>query len=144
MRSPLLAVVFFLLTPTWVTAQTQVIPRVSEEQARQFTRDRLVDGYTLLLGPNHPAGDVVAADNCYDLYAQRTALMRAQLDHRKPFWDEARHTTAVFVGAIWTPAFYYLPYRAVADTLGHEARRETGAALDTLRQAAAAQRCFER
>lgn len=112
--------------------------------AADFARARAADGYEILLGPSPPQAPEVATADCATLYARRLELTRAGLDHRPTFWRDPRHAGAVFVGAIWTPAFYYLPYRAVAElaTRGADAARQ--AELDALRHSAARQRCFER
>ncbi len=112
--------------------------------AVEFARARAADGYEILLGPSRPRAPEIAAADCATLYARRLELTRAGLDHRPTFWRDPRHAGAVFVGAIWTPAFYYLPYRAVAElaTSGADAARQ--AELDALRHSAARQRCFER
>ncbi len=137
----LLAVVFSNATGA---APTPVIPTVSEEQVRQFARARIVDGHDLLLGPSVPQPVAPIPGDCRTLYQQRVAMMREQLDYRRPFWDEPRHVATVLVGAVWTPAFYFLPYRALSTTLADERQAGGVAELDALRAAAAAGRCFER
>jgi len=109
-----------------------------------FARARLADTEALLLGPALPALPAVPPADCQALYERRLALMRAELDPAPAFLDEPRHLAAVFIGTMWTPAFYYLPYRAVATTAGHARRGDGAAELEALRRAAAAQRCFER
>jgi len=125
-------------------ADEPLLPTLTAEQARAFARARLADGHALLLGPSQPAPSPVTNFDCHALYARRLELLRARLDYRLPYWDDPRHVAAIFVGALWTPAFYYLPYRAVAETAAGARRNSGTAELDQLRHAAAAQRCFER
>jgi len=125
-------------------ADEPLLPTLSAEQARTFARARLADAHALLLGPSQPVPPPVTNYDCEALYTRRLELMRAGLDYRLPYWDDPRHVAAVFVGAIWTPAFYYLPYRAVAETAAGARRNSGSAELDQLRHAAAAERCFER
>ena len=122
----------------------QVVPTITQNEARRFARDRLEDTYELLLGPTDPQPTVDPAADCRELYYQRAQLMRARASYRPRFWDEPRHVAAVFVGAVWTPAFYYLPYRALGDHVIDERQRQTTANLDHLRRASASLRCFER
>lgn len=121
-----------------------LLPTLSADQARAFARARIADGHALLLGPSQPTPPPVMDYACTALYTRRLELMRAGLDYHQPYWDDPRHVAAIFVGAIWTPAFYYLPYRAVAGTAAGAHRDRVTAELDRLRHAAAAQRCFER
>ncbi|MEQ8659976.1 MAG: hypothetical protein RLW62_04105 [Gammaproteobacteria bacterium] len=109
-----------------------------------FARERAHDVHALLLGPVAPQPPAVGEGDCATLYARRLALLREDLDHRPSFWRDPRHAAAVFTGAVWTPAFYYLPYRAVSAVAaeGRDARR--AAELDALRMASAEARCFER
>ena len=104
----------------------------------------MADGRTLLFGPTEPHADLPVAADCAELYLRRTALIRNQLDYRTAFWDDPRNSAAVFIGAIWTPGFYYLPFRAVSEFLGtsHEPQLQTD--VDLLRAASAQQRCYER
>ncbi|MEX2481843.1 MAG: hypothetical protein WD928_13380 [Gammaproteobacteria bacterium] len=121
-----------------------VLPTLSAEQARAFTRGRIADGYELLFGPSRPAPLAPSTLDCQALYARRLELMRAGLDYRAQYWDDPRHAAAIFVGTLWTPAFYYLPYRAVAATAAAARRHGVDAELDQLRHAAASRRCFDR
>lgn len=139
-----LPALLLLLLPLDGWARTPIVDPLTEEQVRRFARARLADGYALLLGPTPPTAAVNTAGDCRELYTRRAALMRARVDGRRPFWDEPRHSAAVLVGAIWTPAFYYLPYRVLADHLQREQRTHDHADLQALQRAAAAARCFER
>jgi hypothetical protein len=144
MRLCTLLTLITLVTPSLTFAGTQIVPRVTSEQAAQFTRARLDDGYALLLGPSNPTATTITERDCRKLYQQRVTLMRSRLDHRKPFWDEPRHVGAVFVGALWTPAFYYLPYRALTEVTAEARAATVVSELDALRAASASARCFER
>jgi len=142
---PCAALLLGLLAPCAGAGETSGATLPSQlRPAVDFARARAADGYEILLGPSPPQAPSVAAADCAALYARRLELTRAGLDYRPTFWRDPRHAGAVFVGAIWTPAFYYLPYRAVAElaTRGDAAARL--AELDALRHAAATQRCFER
>jgi len=139
------ALLLGLLAPCASAGQTSgatIPPQL--RPAVDFARARAADGYEILLGPSRPQAPEVAAADCATLYARRLELTRAGLDHRATFWRDPRHAGAVFVGAIWTPAFYYLPYRAVAEVAAHGDAAARLAELDALRHAAARQRCFER
>ncbi|MGR8918177.1 MAG: hypothetical protein ACU85V_01060 [Gammaproteobacteria bacterium] len=133
-----------ILLPPAAGADTAVFPTVTEEQLRRFGHDRVEDARELLLGPTPPQAAAVDSRDCFELYRRKTELMRARLDHEPKFFDEPRHVAAVFTGTIWTPAFYYLPYRAVAATAAAPRRGQVTADLDALRRASAAARCFER
>jgi hypothetical protein len=119
-------------------------PLLTAEQARAFARARTADARDLLLGPGTVQLPEVAAQDCAALYARRLALIDAGLDRAPAFWDEPRHVAAVVIGTVWTPAFYYLPYRAVAATVAERGRYEDQDELAALRRAAAEARCFER
>jgi hypothetical protein len=45
---------------------------------------------------------------------------------------------------VWTPAFYYLPYRAVTAVTAETRDAQRAAELDALRAASAQARCFSR
>ena len=144
MRLCTVLILITLVMPSLAIAGTQVMPRLTTEQVRQFTRARLDDSYELLLGPSNPAAITITERDCRKLYQQRVTLMRSRLDHRKPFWGEPRHVGAVFVGALWTPAFYYLPYRALTEVAADARAATVVSELDALRAASASARCFER
>ncbi|MGE0483691.1 MAG: hypothetical protein AB7Q81_06100 [Gammaproteobacteria bacterium] len=119
-------------------------PLLTAEQARAFARARVADARDLLLGPGTVQLPAVDTRDCAALYTRRLALFDAALDRAPMFWDEPRHVAAVVIGTIWTPAFYYLPYRAVAASTAARGRHEDQDELAALRRAAAEARCFER
>ena len=111
---------------------------------KQFATRRADDVYQLLLGPTVPVQPVPTELSCAELYRQRIQLMRGQLDYVPTFYDDPRTRGAAFIGAVWTPGFYYLAYRAVANATRHTHSDAVGARIDALRQASAQLRCFER
>ena len=112
--------------------------------AEIFVEERVRDARELLLGPTRPEVIEQTGSGCATLYARRLQLLRGNLEPNKNFASDPRHAAAAFVGTIWTPAFYYLPFRAVAETARGRHRRQAAAELDQLRAASAAARCFER
>lgn len=136
--SALLIALAIATLPGTLAAQTTM-----QTQARDFAAHRVQDGRRLLLGPQ-PAGPlpVPVGQSCTELYAQRVALMQAQADYTPRFTDDPRNRAAVFIGTIFTPAFYYLAYSGVTEYLESGTRVDREAQLDALRQASAAQQCF--
>lgn len=120
-----------------------VVPR-NQADLDRFARARFDDARELLTGPLRPQVAALVDLDCVSLYQRRVALTTAQLDYRAPFWDDPRNQAGVFVGAIWTPAFYYLPYRAITEFREHAQAPRRQVELDQLRAASAALRCFER
>ncbi|MCB1748774.1 MAG: hypothetical protein H6977_02995 [Gammaproteobacteria bacterium] len=119
-------------------------PVLTAAQAKAFARARLADAGDLLTGPGRPQLPSVAEQDCAALYERRLALFHAGLDRAPAFWDEPRHVAAVVIGTMWTPAFYFLPYRAVAATTAERGRHAELDELTALRRAAARAHCFER
>jgi len=121
-------------------------PAIPRDQAdlERFARARFDDARQLLSGPVRPQVAAPAEFDCVTLYQRRVALTTAQLDYRTPFWDDPRNQAGVFVGAIWTPAFYYLPYRAIAEFRERAQAPHLQVEIDQLRATSAALRCFER
>ncbi len=105
----------------------------------------LLGNVRALFGPEVPA---IPSDldklSCGQLYAQRIALMRYMDDYAPAYWDDPRNGSAVALGTLYTPVFYYLGYTAVA---GYQRTRQSvvmDAQLSALRQASARQDCFVR
>lgn len=122
-------------------------PHVPQDRVEldRFARARLDDVRGLVEPP--PAPVAAAPDptlDCAALYAQRVALSRQQLTHRASFWEDPRSQAGAVIGAVWAPAFYYLPYRAYSDFRAASRAPQVQADIDALRAAAAGQRCFER
>ncbi len=116
-----------------------------EQQARQFATDRYNDARTLINGPQlRPAPPIDPAAGCVALYERRMALQRTMNDRNPAYWDDPRNQAAVFLGTVWTPAFYFLGYSAVNGHLDELSADDPQAEIDALRQASAALRCFER
>ncbi|MFT4561926.1 MAG: hypothetical protein ACI9BW_001669 [Gammaproteobacteria bacterium] len=115
------------------------------ENVRDFTLDRYHDARRLIQGPRAIVQAAVPANiSCIELYERRLELLR-QTEHHKPsYWDDPRNQAAVFIGTIWTPAFYFLSYSAVAAHLDGLNADEPLPNLDALRRASAAKRCFEK
>ncbi len=116
-----------------------------ETQVREFALDRVQDGRRLLEGPRLvPTPAVPAELDCVALYERRVALQRELDDYQPAYWDDPRNQAAVFLGAVWTPAFYFLGYSALdarLDAIDHVGPR---AEIDALSRVSARRRCFER
>lgn len=128
-----------LLIPASASSAT-----LDRAQVEQFARARAADTYELLMGPSTRQPQLEPVNDCRALYQQRMALQRNLHNGKASFYDEPRHAGAVFIGTVWTPAFYYLPFRAVAALASAGQAEQRLADLDHLRRAAAQQRCFER
>ena len=116
-----------------------------EQRARDFAEDRYNDARTLLNGPQEstpPAIDPAAG--CVALYERRVSLQRAMTDRNPVYWDDPRNQAAVFIGTVWTPAFYFLGYSAVTGHLDSLSDTDPQSEIDALRRASAALRCFEK
>lgn len=123
--------------PIWPT------PNQVRADAEQFTYDRLSDGRRLLFGPYPPhVAPVPPAQTCADLYAQRLQLMQTQYDYKPGFTDDPRNRAAVFIGTIFTPAFYFLAFSGIQAYGDANDEAQTQSQLDTLRYASAQQQCF--
>ncbi len=128
-----------LTRPLWPT------PVQVREDAEQFAYDRISDGRRLVLGPYPPrVAPVPPAQNCRDLYAQRLALMQTQYDYKPKFTDDPRNRAAVFIGTIFTPAFYYLAFSGIQAYGDATFDAQNQSHLDALRYASAEQQCYVR
>ena len=137
------------LLGAWLaTAAAHAQPLTSEQveqQATQFARARGEDARMLLLGTPQPQAAAPGDLDCEQLYHRRVVLMQARLDPGPTdYFSDPRVAAGTFVGALWTPGFYYLPFRALQDFREQAHRPQQEAELDALRAASAAQRCFER
>lgn len=125
--------------PVWPT------PVQVREDAEQFTYDRLGDGRRLLIGPSPPSSaPVPSAQSCRDLYTQRLAIMRTQYDYKPAFTDDPRNRAAIFIGTIFTPAFYYLAFSGIQAYGEANDEAQSQSQLDALRYASAQQQCYVR
>jgi hypothetical protein len=138
----LLLVLLIGILPTASAASAVTLP--TRADVERFALARGADARELLLGPTQPEAAIPGGMDCADLYLQRMALTRAGLDHRPTFWEDRRHPAAIFVGAIWTPGFYYLPFRAVTDLVEDSRAPQREADLEALRARSALLRCYER
>lgn len=142
---PLLACA--LLAGTARAAEPPPWPELPGDAAAldRFGRARFDDARQLVNGARPPAVPAISPElDCRALYQQRVALSRDQLNYRPSFWEDPRSQTGVFLGAVWTPAFYYLPYRAFTDYRANAKAPQVQADIDALRAASAQLRCFER
>ena len=121
-----------------------MLQAVEPVQVKQFVQARARDARNLTLG--HPVPQIIMPTNldCTTLYNRRIALMRGQLDTGPTdYFDDPRIGAGTFLGAVWTPAFYYLPFRTLQRFQDQQRRPQVQADIDALRAASAAQRCFE-
>jgi len=113
--------------------------------AGAFASQRAHDGEHLLLGPRVPRVTPPLEElDCAALYARRVALMQHQLDYRPPWSDDPRNQAAVFIGTIFTPGFYFLPFSGIQDYVDGDRKVRAERELDALRAAAAARQCYVR
>lgn len=121
-----------------------VLPALEMVPIKQFVQARASDARNLTLG--QPAPQLLMPTNldCTTLYNRRVALMRGQVDHDPTdYFSDPRIGAGTVLGAVWTPAFYYLPLRSLQRFQAEQRRPQQQAAIDELRAASAAQRCFE-
>jgi hypothetical protein len=142
MRSfTLLAILAALSGPFAVSAAELTF----EHRARLFAEDRYDDVRTLLNGPRQSTPPPIdPAAGCVALYERRVSLQRTMNDQNPAYWDDPRNQTAVFLGTMWSPAFYFLGYSAITEHLDTLSNTDPRAEIDALRQASAALRCFEK
>ncbi len=133
------------LLPVLSTTTVQAAANNPDERIRQFVVERYHDTRHLIEGPQGSAPPAIAPDqSCITLYERRLTLLRQLDDYKPPYWDDPRNQAAVFIGTMWTPAFYFLGYSAVNARLEEIDDIGPQTELDALRHASAQQRCFER
>ena len=121
-----------------------MLEAVEPVQVKQFVQARARDARDLTLGQAAPQIVMPTDLDCTTLYNRRVALMRGQVDSAPTdYFDDPRSGAATFLGAVWTPAFYYLPFRTLQRFQDQQRRPQVQADIDALRAASAAQRCFE-
>ncbi len=119
-------------------------PAIQMAPVKQFVQARATDARDLTLGPPPPQLVMPTDLDCATLYNRRVALMRGQVDHEPTdYFSDPRIGASTVLGAVWTPAFYYLPFRTLQRFQAEQRRPHQQAAIDELRAASAAQRCFE-
>lgn len=118
---------------------------IDRAKVERFARARAGDARDLLLGPApRPPADTPRDLDCNELYQRRVTLMQQQAyTSPGPFWDDPRNQAGAVIGTVWTPAFAYLPIRAISSFYAAEHAPQRLAELDALRYQAASQRCFE-
>lgn len=116
-----------------------------EQRLQQFIIDRYQDGKYLIQGPSEIAPPPIDEHlSCVELYNRRIDLLHETNHHKPSYWNDPRNQAAIFIGTIWTPAFYFLGYSAVAVHLDEINDNDPQTHLDALRRASARQRCFEK
>lgn len=120
------------------------LPAIEMTPVKQFVQARVTDARDLTLVPPAPQLVMPTDLDCTTLYNRRVALIRGQLDHEPTdYFNDPRIGASTVLGAVWTPAFYYLPFRTLQRFQAEQRRPHQQAAIDELRAASAAQRCFE-
>ena len=144
-RVLLVVAVLSLLTPlAQADSSVPVLPALEAAPIKQFVQARATDARDLVLGQPVPQLVMPTDLDCTTLYNRRVALMRGQVDAGpSDYFDDPRIGAGTFLGAVWTPAFYYLPLRTLQRFQNQQRRPQQQAAIDELRAASAAQRCFE-
>jgi len=114
-------------------------------QVSEFVVDRYLDGRRLIEGPTVATPPVIEPNQgCVALYQRRLVLLQQMHDYKPAYWDDPRNQAAVFLGTIWTPAFYFLGHSALTAQLDELSEIDPQTELDALRHASAQQRCFEK
>ena len=139
-----LAALCLLTTAVHADPSAPLLPAVNREQVKQFVRERGRDARELTLGTPAPQSIAPTDLDCTELYHRRIALMRRQVDYGPTdYFSDPRVGASLFIGAVWTPGFYYLPFHALQRFQKEQHRPQQQADIDALRTASAAQRCFE-
>ena len=134
-----------LLAPTlWADDAVPMLDAIEPVQVKQFVADRAHDARDMTLGTPAPQMVMPTDLDCTTLYNRRVALMRGQVDTGPTdYFDDPRIGAGSLLGAVWTPAFYYLPIRTLQRFRDQQRRPQLQADIDALPAASAAQRCFE-
>jgi len=128
----------------WADEPAPMLDAIEPVQVKQFVAARAQDARDLALGAPAPQMVMPTDLDCTALYNRRVAMMRGQVDiGPTDYFDDPKIGTGAFLGAIWTPAFYYLPFRTLQRYQNQQRRPQVQADIDALRAASAAQRCFE-
>lgn len=111
----------------------------------EFAKRRFSDLKKIIAGPNgQPAPNIAPYQTCQQLYQRRLAILPQTLNYKPDYWDDPRNQVAVFLGTMFTPAFYFLGYSGVSAYLDAANQIDPRIELDALRHASAQQRCFVR
>ena len=133
--------IFLVLKITSVHAAN----RSAEQRLSEFLTDRYQDGQRLTRGPRKLESPPIPEDqSCVELYRRRIELIGETDDYKPAYWNDPRNQAAVFIGTIWTPAFYFLGYSPVTAHLDELNDNDPRSHLTPLRRTSARQRCFER
>ena len=125
------------------TAQTTSV--TASDPVAEFAKKRFNDLKKLINGPNgQPAPHIAPYQTCQQLYYRRLAIMPRTLNYKPDYWDDPRNQVAVFLGTMFTPAFYFLGYSGINAYLDAANQIDPRIELDALRHASAQQRCFVR
>ncbi|MEM7467465.1 MAG: hypothetical protein AAF387_11335 [Pseudomonadota bacterium] len=109
----------------------------------EFAHDRVQDLKLLILGPNgQPPPHIAPHQTCEQLYQRRLAVLPQTLNYKPDYWDDPRNRVAVFLGTMFSPAFYFLGYSGVSNYIDSARQIDPRIELDALRYASAQQRCF--
>lgn len=134
-----------MLLAVLATDPAYAIGENTTEQLREFALDRVEDGQRLVLGPSElPLPAIDPNLNCIELYQRRVKLWHQVHDYKPDYWNDPRNQAAVFIGTLWTPAFYFLGFSAVTAHLDQLNDVGPQAELDALSRASARLRCFEK
>lgn len=138
----LLGTLFLLSIGAVMAAEGTESTAPSEDPAQRLVVHISTAAGQALRGAELPAPKDLTALDCEMLYARRLALYRENLSTQPDLLDDPRTQAAMFLGAIWTPAFLYLPYAAAERYLDNIERIERTAEINDLAYASSAQDCF--
>ena len=132
------------VTSSYVYAAERSIT-ISSDPVLKFAENRYRDIKKIILGPNgQPAPVIEPYQTCQQLYRRRLELLPQTLNYKPDYWDDPRNQVAVFLGTMFTPAFYFLGYSGISAYLDAANQIDPRIELDALRHASARQRCFTR
>ena len=118
---------------------------ISADPVLKFAKNRYRDIKKIIFGPNgQPAPVIAPYQTCHQLYRRRLELLPQTLNYKPDYWDDPRNQVAVFLGTMFTPAFYFLGYSGISAYLDAANQIDPRIELDALRHASAQQRCFTR
>ncbi len=134
-----------MLLAALLSGPVSAIGENTTERLREFALDRVYDGQRLVLGPSEIALPAIDPNSsCIELYQRRVKLWHQVHDYKPAYWNDPRNQAAVFLGTIWSPAFYFLGFSAVTAHLDQLNDAAPLAEIDALSRASAQLRCFEK